>query len=117
MACPQAARRWIDACSPRQPSNSAIANPPCPDGTEGLAQLATAPQARGWHQTQQDRLAACKGGWPRGPLLVHTGMVLLMLKPWGALVGNRLERFRHPNALWTYSTATATASWNHPPLR
>ena len=29
-----------------------------------------------------------------GPLLVHTGMVLLMLGAvWGALAGNRLERF------------------------
>ena len=33
-----------------------------------------------------------------GPLLVHTGMVLLMLGAvWGALAGNRLERFLAPD--------------------
>ena len=96
----QAARRWIDYRSPRQLSKLAIAETrPCPDGTEGLAQLAAVLQARGWQlQTQQDRLAARKGVAGRvGPLLVHTGMVLLMLGAvWGALAGNRLERFLAP---------------------
>ena len=44
------------------------------------------------------RLAARRGVVGRvGPLLVHTGLVLLMLgAAWGALAGNRLERFLAP---------------------
>ncbi len=68
-----AARRWIDYRTPRQLSKLAIAESP-------------------------QRLAARRGAIGRvGPLLVHTGLVLLMLgAAWGALAGNRLERFLAP---------------------
>ena len=96
----QAARRWIDYRTPRQLSKLAIAESrPCPDPAEALERLGAVLNARGWQlQPGDQRLAARKGVAGRvGPLLVHTGMVLLMLGAvWGALAGNRLERFLAP---------------------
>ena len=96
----QAARRWIDYRTPRQLSKLAIAESrPCPDPAESLERLRAVLSARGWQlQPGDQRLAARKGVAGRvGPLLVHTGMVLLMLGAvWGALAGNRLERFLAP---------------------
>ena len=96
----QAARRWIDYRTPRQLSKLAIAESrPCPDPAASLERLRAVLSARGWQlQPGDQRLAARKGVAGRvGPLLVHTGMVLLMLGAvWGALAGNRLERFLAP---------------------
>ena len=95
-----AARRWIDYRTPRQLSKLALAESrPCPDANQGLDQLDAVLQANGWQvRRQQQRLAARRGAVGRvGPLLVHTGMVLLMVgAAWGALAGNRLERFLAP---------------------
>ncbi len=97
----QAARRWIDYCTPRQLSKLAIAETiTCPDADAGLDQLSAVLQHQGWElKPGPNRLAARKGVMGRvGPLLVHTGMVLLMLGAvWGALAGNRLERFLAPD--------------------
>ena len=96
----QAARRWIDYRTPRQLSKLAIAESrPCPDPAAALERLRAVLKAQGWQlQPADQRLAARKGVAGRvGPLLVHTGMVLLMLGAvWGALAGNRLERFLAP---------------------
>ncbi|QNI95391.1 cytochrome c biogenesis protein [Synechococcus sp. A15-127] len=96
----QAARRWIDYRTPRQLSKLAIAESrACPDPAAALERLRVVLKARGWQlQPGDQRLAARKGVAGRvGPLLVHTGMVLLMLGAvWGALAGNRLERFLAP---------------------
>jgi cytochrome c biogenesis protein len=54
---------------------------------------------QGWRLERKDnRFAARKGTAGRvGPLLVHTGLILLMLGAvWGVLAGNRLERFLAP---------------------
>ena len=96
----QAARRWIDYRTPRQLSKLAIAESrPCPDPAAALKRLSAVLKTQGWQLHPGDqRLAARKGVAGRmGPLLVHTGMVLLMLGAvWGALAGNRLERFLAP---------------------
>ena len=95
-----AARRWIDYRTQRQLSKLAIAESrPCPDSSQCLTQLETVLRANGWQvQRKPQRLAARRGAIGRvGPLLVHTGLVLLMLgAAWGALAGNRLERFLAP---------------------
>ena len=97
----QAARRWIDYQTPRQLSKLAIAETiACTDADAGLTQLSAVLQRQGWElKPGPNRLAARKGVMGRvGPLLVHTGMVLLMLGAvWGALAGNRLERFLAPD--------------------
>ena len=96
----QAARRWIDYRTPRQLSKLAISESlPCIDSSESLLQLTTQLKNQGWAlKTDNNRLAARKGVIGRvGPLLVHTGLVLLMLGAvWGVLAGNRLERFLAP---------------------
>ena len=95
-----AARRWIDYRTPRQLSKLSIAETRiCPDTNDGLTKLQDALLARGWTlKRESNRLAARKGVIGRvGPLLVHTGLVLLMVGAvWGALGGNRLERFLAP---------------------
>ena len=95
-----AARRWIDYRTPRQLSKLAIAESrACQNPSQGLAELETLLRAKGWEVQRKDqRLAARRGAIGRvGPLLVHTGMVLLMVgAAWGALAGNRLERFLAP---------------------
>ncbi len=96
----KAANRWIDYRTPRQLSKLSIAETRiCLDTNEGLTKLHDALVARGWTlRRQPNRLAARKGVIGRvGPLLVHAGMVLLMVGAvWGALGGNRLERFLAP---------------------
>lgn len=96
----QAARRWIDYRTPRQLSKLAICESlTCSDADRSLQQLEALLTARGWQlQPGSNRLAARKGVIGRvGPLLVHTGLVLLMVGAvWGALGGNRLERFLAP---------------------
>ena len=97
----QAARRWVDYNNPRQLSKLAIAESrACPAPEQALQRLTAVLGSQGWQlQPGGNRLAARKGVAGRvGPLLVHTGLVLLMLGAvWGALAGNRLERFLAPN--------------------
>ena len=96
----QAALRWIDYEQPRQLSKLALAETlPSDDPNASLNALGQSLQAQGWTVQEKDgRLAARRGVVGRvGPLLVHTGLVLLMLgAAWGALAGNRLERFLAP---------------------
>ena len=96
----QAARRWVSYRTPRQLSKLAISESlSCVDSTQSLLQLRSLLQARGWElKAEKNRLAARRGVIGRvGPLLVHTGLVLLMLGAvWGVLAGNRLERFLAP---------------------
>ena len=96
----QAALRWIDYREPRQLSKLALAETlPSEDPHASLNALGQSLQAEGWTVQEKDgRLAARRGVVGRvGPMLVHTGLVLLMLgAAWGALAGNRLERFLAP---------------------
>ena len=96
----QAALRWIDYREPRQLSKLALAETLASDDPDnGLHILAISLREQGWKvQEQPGRLAARRGVIGRvGPLLVHTGLVLLMVgAAWGALAGNRLERFLAP---------------------
>ena len=96
----QAALRWVDYREPRQLSKMALAETiPSSDPEQGLKDLATSLRSQGWQvQELSGRLAARRGVSGRvGPLLVHTGLVLLMLgAAWGALAGNRIERFLAP---------------------
>ncbi len=96
----QASLRWIDYRSPRQLSKLSVAETmlssepgPCLDRLEREL------RAGGWQvQRQPDRLAARRGVLGRvGPLLVHAGLVVLMVgSAWGAVAGQRLERFLAP---------------------
>ena len=96
----QAALRWIDYSRPRQLSKLALAETcSCSDSEQALNALAGELKANGWEVRQQsDRLAARRGVVGKvGPLLVHTGLVLLLIgAAWGALAGQRLERFLAP---------------------
>jgi len=96
----QAALRWIDYRSPRQLSKLTLAETlESPDPRAELTALQTLLAERGWQlQPAEGRLAARKGVLGRvGPLLVHTGLVVLMVgAAWGALAGQRLERYLAP---------------------
>ena len=96
----QAARRWVSYRTPRQLSKLVISESlSCTDSERSLLQLSSLLENRGWEmQKEENHLAARKGVIGRvGPLLVHTGLVLLMLGAiWGVLAGNRLERFLAP---------------------
>ena len=96
----QAALRWIDYREPRQLSKLALAETlPSDDPNASHTALGQSLPAQGCTVQEKDgRLAARRGVVGRvGPLLVHTGLVLLMLgAAWGALAGNRLERFLAP---------------------
>ncbi|MAR06603.1 MAG: cytochrome C biogenesis protein CcsB [Cyanobium sp. NAT70] len=96
----QAARQWVDYRTPRQLSKLSIAESlPCREPKTSLDRLSKLLRSRGWQlQQTEGRLAARQGVLGRtGPLLVHTGLVLLMLgAAWGSLAGNRLERFLAP---------------------
>jgi cytochrome c biogenesis protein len=96
----QAALRWIDYRTPRQLSKLTVAETVvCERPAERLARLEQTLRSQGWRvQPRDGRLAARKGVLGRvGPLLVHAGMVLLMVgAAWGALGGQRLERFLAP---------------------
>lgn len=96
----QAALQWIDYREPRQLSKLAIAETIQSSSKEkGLETLAAHLNQQGWQvQQKPGRLAARRGLIGRaGPLLVHIGLVLLMIGAvWGALGGDRLERFLAP---------------------
>ncbi len=96
----QAALRWIDYRSPRQLSKLSLAETlSSPDPAVDLGNLEHLLQRQGWTiRREDDRLAARRGILGRvGPLLVHAGMVVLMVgAAWGALGGQRLERFLAP---------------------
>jgi len=95
-----ASLRWIDYRTPRQLSKLSVAET-LENGEPDrcLERLEQDLRGNGWQvRRQPDRLAARRGVAGRvGPLLVHAGMVVLMLgAAWGALAGNRLERFLAP---------------------
>ena len=96
----RASLRWIDYRSPRQLSKLAVAETRgAADPLAALQALELRLKARGWQVNPQDgRLAARRGLLGRvGPLLVHAGLVVLMVgAAWGALAGQRLERFLAP---------------------
>jgi cytochrome c biogenesis protein len=96
----RASLRWIDYRSPRQLSKLAVAETRgAADPLAALQALELRLKARGWQVKPQDgRLAARRGLLGRvGPLLVHAGLVVLMVgAAWGALAGQRLERFLAP---------------------
>jgi cytochrome c biogenesis protein len=96
----QASLRWIDYRTPRQLSKLSVAETLVTDRpVAGLERLEAELRGGGWQIRRQDgRLAARRGVLGRvGPLLVHAGMVLLMVgAAWGALGGQRLERFLAP---------------------
>jgi cytochrome c biogenesis protein len=97
----QASLRWIDYTTPRQLSKLALAETIRVPGEGALEPLARQLRATGWNVREREgRLAARKGVVGRvGPLLVHSGMVLLMVgAAWGALAGQRLERFLAPGS-------------------
>lgn len=110
----QAALRWIDYSSPRQLSKLNLAETlSCSDASQELQRLEDLLSQRGWQvQPHPDRLAARRGASGRvGPLLVHAGLVVLMVgAAWGALAGQRLERFLAPAMNWNWSTAAAKPS-------
>ena len=88
---------WIDYRDPRQLSKLSVAETRSSgEPARQLERLAAELDAGGWQvRRQPGRLAARRGVVGRvGPLLVHAGLVLLMLgAAWGALAGQRLERF------------------------
>ncbi len=96
----QASLRWIDYRSPRQLSKLSVAETlVTAEPVAGLERLEADLRGSGWQiRRQDDRLAARRGVLGRvGPLLVHAGMVVLMVgAAWGALGGQRLERFLAP---------------------
>jgi cytochrome c biogenesis protein len=97
----QASLRWIDYTTPRQLSKLTLAETFRAPDPGGLPSLAGALRAKGWSVREQEgRLAARKGLVGRvGPLLVHAGLVVLMVgAAWGALGGQRLERFLAPGS-------------------
>ncbi len=95
-----ASLRWIDYRSPRQLSKLSVAQTLVSDDSQAaLGRLEQELRRQGWRlQRQDDRLAARRGVAGRvGPLLVHAGLVVLMVgAAWGALGGQRLERFLAP---------------------
>lgn len=96
----RAALRWIDYTSPRQLSKLSVAETVASsDPDRDLDRLETLLGSSGWQiQRHQGRLAARKGAIGRvGPLLVHAGLVVLLVgSAWGALGGQRVERFLAP---------------------
>ncbi len=96
----QAALRWVDYHSPRQLSKLSLAETiASADPDTDLQNLQQLLHAKGWQlHAANGRLAARKGVLGRvGPLLVHAGLVVLMVgSAWGALAGQRLERYLAP---------------------
>lgn len=96
----RAALRWVDYSSPRQLSKLSVAETVASlDPQADLDRLGGLLTARGWRvQSQAGRLAARRGVAGRvGPLLVHAGLVVLLVgSAWGALGGQRVERFLAP---------------------
>ncbi len=91
--------QWVDHQHPHQLSQYSIGltREAEPQSLRKLAQLL---QQRGWKvQQNSGRLAARQGviAGRSGPLLVHVGLIVLMTgAAWGALGGQRLERFLAP---------------------
>ena len=91
--------RWVDHQHPHQLSQYSIGltREAGPQSLRNLAQLL---RQRGWKvQQKPGRLAARQGviAGRSGPLLVHVGLIVLMTgAAWGALGGQRLERFLAP---------------------
>ncbi|MEB3335208.1 MAG: cytochrome c biogenesis protein ResB [Cyanobacteriota bacterium] len=97
----QASLRWIDYTTPRQLSKLLLAETIDTSRADALEALGAHLRARGWSvRALEGRLAARKGLPGRvGPLLVHAGLVVLMVgAAWGALAGQRLERFLAPGS-------------------
>jgi cytochrome c biogenesis protein len=95
-----ASLRWIDYRTPRQLSKLSVAETlEVPDPGACLDRLEADLRRDQWQvRRHADRLAARRGVAGRvGPLLVHAGLVLLLVgAAWGALAGQRLERFLAP---------------------
>ncbi|MEB3271563.1 MAG: cytochrome c biogenesis protein ResB [Synechococcus sp.] len=95
-----ASLRWIDYRTPRQLSKLSVAETlEVPDPGACLDRLEADLRRDQWQvRRYADRLAARRGVAGRvGPLLVHAGLVLLLVgAAWGALAGQRLERFLAP---------------------
>lgn len=95
----QSGLQWVDHQHPHQLSQYSIGltREAGPQSLQNLAQLL---QQRGWKVRQKTgRLAARQGviAGRSGPLLVHVGLIVLMTgAAWGALGGQRLERFLAP---------------------
>ncbi len=96
----QAALKWIDYQEPSQLSKLAIAQTvSTPLIQESLANLSSMLSKKGWQiKNNPNRFAARKGVVGRcGPILVHIGLILLMIgSVWGALSGQKIERFLAP---------------------
>ncbi|QEY33114.1 cytochrome C biogenesis protein CcsB [Synechococcus sp. RSCCF101] len=96
----QQALRWVDYREPRQLSKMALSERvPCDRPQAVVPGLAEELRRRGWQvRLANDRLAARRGLAGRiGPLLVHTGLIVLMVGAvWGSLAGARLERYLAP---------------------
>ncbi|KEF43039.1 MAG: cytochrome C biogenesis protein CcsB [Cyanobium sp. CACIAM 14] len=96
----QASLRWIDYRTPRQLSKLSVAETLITDRPDaGLERLEAELRGRGWQIRRKDGRLAARRGLPGrvGPLLVHAGLVVLMVgAAWGALGGQRVERFLAP---------------------
>ena len=95
----QSGLRWVDHQHPHQLSRYSVGLTR-KAGPQSLGNLARLLEQRGWTvQQKPGRLAARKGvtAGRSGPLLVHVGLIVLMTgAAWGALGGQRLERFLAP---------------------
>ena len=95
----QSGLQWVDYQHPHQLSRYSIAITR-EVGPQSLQNLALLLRQRGWTvQEKTGRLAARQGviAGRSGPLLVHVGLIVLMTgAAWGALGGQRLERFLAP---------------------
>lgn len=95
----QSGLQWVDHQHPHQLSQYSVGltREAGPQSLQNLAQLL---RQRGWKvQQKAGRLAARQGviAGRSGPLLVHVGLIVLMTgAAWGALGGQRLERFLAP---------------------
>ena len=95
----QAGLQWVDHRHPHQLGQYSVGltRKAGPQSLQHLAQLL---RQRGWTvQQKPGRLAARQGviAGRSGPLLVHVGLIVLMTgAAWGALGGQRLERFLAP---------------------
>lgn len=91
---------WRDYEHPCQLSKLALSESlTCTHPQAAVSHLGEELRQRGWTvRLRPDRLAARRGLAGRvGPLVVHTGLVVLMVgAAWGALAGQRLERFLAP---------------------
>ncbi|BBL85960.1 putative c-type cytochrome biogenesis protein (chromatophore) [Paulinella micropora] len=96
----QATLRWVDYQHPRQLSKLALAETMISNDPHGsLQRLGELLREQGWQvRIIEKRLAARRGIAGRvGPLLVHTGLIMIMIGAvWGVLGGHRLERFLAP---------------------